>query len=56
LELFSAFGQEGHLSSVQRIRAGVDYKGYQFGPALDLRESPFAETDINIGGFLRKQF
>lgn len=56
LELFSAFGKEGHLSSAQRIRVGADYKGYQFGPALNLRESPFADRDINMGGFFRKQF
>ncbi|MEO1011296.1 MAG: hypothetical protein AAFX53_08305 [Bacteroidota bacterium] len=56
LELFSAFGQLGHLSSVQRIRLGVDKKGYQFGAAINLGESRFSGTDINPGLFFRKQF
>ncbi|MEO0338898.1 MAG: hypothetical protein AAF242_06765 [Bacteroidota bacterium] len=56
LELFSAFGDIGHLSSVQRIRLGVDKKGYQFGLAINLRESRFADTDVNPGVFLRKAF
>lgn len=28
LELYSAFGSQGHLASVQRIRVGMDRKGY----------------------------
>lgn len=56
LELFSAFGEIGHLSSVQRIRLGVDRKGYQFGLAANLNESRFSDTDVNTGIFLRKQF
>lgn len=56
LELFSAFGQLGHLSSVQRIRAGVDKQGHQFGLALNLNESRFTKTDFNPGIFFRKQF
>ena len=56
LELFSAFGTIGHLSSVQRIRLGMDTKGYQFGLALNLNHSRFAETDINPGIFFRRQF
>ena len=56
LELFSAFGQIGHLSSVQRIRLGVDKNGFQFGFAINLNESRFADADINPGVFFRKQF
>lgn len=56
LELFSAFGQIGHLSSVQRIRLGLDRKGYQFGLAVNLNESRFSETDVNPGVFIRKKF
>lgn len=56
LELFSAFGQIGHLSSVQRVRLGLDRKGYQFGLAVNLNESRFSETDVNPGVFIRKQF
>ncbi|MBO6515715.1 MAG: hypothetical protein JJ975_04110 [Bacteroidia bacterium] len=56
LELFSAFGENGHLSSVQRIRLGLDFKRSQFGAAINMRQSPFSETDINPGIFIRKQF
>ena len=56
LELFSAFGQIGHLSSVQRVRLGLDRKGYQFGLAVNLNASRFSETDVNPGVFIRKQF
>ena len=56
LELFTAFVQIGHLSSVQRIRLGVDKRGYQFGLAVNLRESRDADTDINPGLFFRKVF
>ena len=56
LELFTAMGSEGHLSSVQRLRVGIDHRGFQFGLALNMTESRFAETDINPGIFIRKQF
>ena len=56
LELFSAFGQIGHLSSVQRIRLGLDKTAYQFGAAVNINLSRFSPTDINPGVFLRKQF
>ena len=56
LELFSAFGEKGHLSSVQRIRLGIDKKDYQYGLAVNLNESRFSDTDVNPGVFLRKQF
>ncbi|MGB0523394.1 MAG: hypothetical protein ACPGJS_10570 [Flammeovirgaceae bacterium] len=58
LELFSNLNKDGHVVSVQRIRAGVDQQGYQFGLALNLTE--FGEisriTDRNFGIFLRKEF
>lgn len=56
LELFSAFSQVGHLSSVQRIRFGVDIEGYQFGAGADLNENRFTDADVNPGLFFRKQF
>jgi hypothetical protein len=56
LELFSAFDRNGNLANVQRVRMGVDKNGYQFGLAVNLAESRFAETDINPGVFFRKQF
>lgn len=56
LELFSAFGEIGHLSSVQRIRLGVWMGLYQFGGAINLNESRFIDTDINPGVFIRTQF
>ena len=56
LELFSAFGQIGHLSSVQRMRLGIDRNGYQFGFAINASESRFTDVDVNTGLFLRKQF
>lgn len=56
LELFTAFGQVGYLSSVQRLRLGIDKNGYQFGLAVNLNESRFSDVDINPGVFFRKQF
>lgn len=58
LELFSAFSGQGHLSSVQRIRAGLDKNDYQFGLALNLGQSGnrWMNTNVNPGLFLRKQF
>ena len=57
-ELFSAFFSEGHLSSIQRIRLGVDKNGYQFGFAINLAERGrrLQNTDTNPGLFFRKQF
>lgn len=56
LELFSAFGEIGHLNSIERIRFGVNKKGYKFGLAINLNQSRFSDTDINSGVFIRKQF
>ena len=56
LELFTAFVQIGHLNSVQRIRLGVDKKGYQFGIGVNLEERRGADTDVNPGLFFRKVF
>ena len=51
LELFSSFNGEGHVASVQRLRAGVDSKGYQFGAGLNLSGlgRDYSTTDFNIG-------
>lgn len=56
LELFSLFGQFGHLYSVQRMRFGLDKMGYQFGAAINLNEGKFGDIELNPGMFLRKQF
>ena len=57
LELFSAFREEGHALSVQRIRLGVDRNGYQFGFAVNFRATgrPYRLRDTNPGIFIRKQ-
>ncbi len=58
LELFSAFDNNGHTNSVQRIRLGSDFKGYQFGLALNVGQtgSNWSNSNSNPGVFLRKQF
>jgi hypothetical protein len=58
LELFSNFNSEGHVASVQRIRAGLDKKGFQFGLALNLTGigKGYDSQDSNPGVFIRKQF
>ncbi len=58
LELFSAFDKQGHAFSVQRVRGGVDFKGYQFGLAINLSGAgtDYSTTDSNPGIFVRKQF
>jgi len=57
-ELFSNFNTDGHVASVQRIRAGLERKGYQFGLALNLSgfDQDYRTTDANPGIFIRKQF
>ncbi len=58
LELFSNFNQSGHAASVQRIRAGLESRGYQFGLALNLAGfgQDYSNTDLNPGVFIRKEF
>ncbi|MGE3801270.1 MAG: hypothetical protein AB7H80_09635 [Candidatus Kapaibacterium sp.] len=58
LELFSNFNADGHVASVQRIRAGIDRSGYQFGLALNLSEigNNYDAVGTNPGLFVRKQF
>ncbi len=58
LELFSNFNKEGHRASVQRIRLGLDRKGYQFGLAINLAglSKSYEIIDDNLGIFIRKQF
>jgi len=58
LELFSNFNTAGHVASVQRLRAGLDCNGYQFGVALNLSGlgKDYRTTDNNPGIFIRKQF
>ncbi|MCO6480498.1 MAG: hypothetical protein J5I94_27900 [Phaeodactylibacter sp.] len=57
LELFSLFRKGGHLASVQRIRLGLDHRGFQFGAAVNLAETGREWAGAsNIGGFLRRAF
>ena len=58
LELFTLFNSEGHAFSVQRIRVGVDRKGYQFGLGYNTSQagSSFAGVIDNFGPFMRKAF
>ncbi|MGD1889844.1 MAG: hypothetical protein ACFB15_04485 [Cyclobacteriaceae bacterium] len=58
LELFSNLNTDGHVASVQRLRAGIDRQGYQFGLALNLAGlgKDYSTTDTNPGVFVRKQF
>ncbi len=58
LELFSSFNADGHIASVQRLRAGLETAGYQFGLALNLAGlgRNYERAECNPGVFLRKQF
>lgn len=57
LELFSLFGKESHLISVQRIRLGLDYQQFQFGIAGNFTEIGADWIgQSNIGVFIRKSF
>lgn len=58
LELFSNFGKEGHVASVQRMRLGLSRSGVQFGLALNLSGlgKNYHQTDSNPGVFVRKSF
>lgn len=58
LELFSNFGEAGHIASVQRMRLGLDRVGYQFGLGLNLSGlgKTYSVTDANPGVFIRKHF
>lgn len=57
LELFSLFDKNGSVFNVQRVRLGLDRKGYQFGLASNLSETvnPLV-FDNNFGVFIRKSF
>lgn len=57
LELFHLFNKNGHAFSVERIRVGVDWQGYQFGLAANLQQvgTDFTGSE-NWGGFVRKSF
>jgi hypothetical protein len=57
LELFTLFNQNNHVFSVQRLRLGLDYKGFQFGVGGNFSQLGTAlENGTNIGGFARKIF
>ncbi|WP_462251787.1 hypothetical protein [Ekhidna sp.] len=58
LELFSNFNKNGHVVSVQRIRAGLKNQNYQFGLAINLSGlgPEYDPTDANPGIFVRKEF
>ena len=57
LELFTTFNNRGHVYSTQRVRLGLDWKGWQLGVANNLAQ--IGQTPIldnNIGAFIRKEF
>lgn len=57
LELFHLFNKNGHVSSVERVRFGLDFQGYQFGLAGNfLQIGRDFKTNDNLGGFVRKSF
>ena len=57
LELFTLFNQNNHVISVQRIRLGLDYHGFQFGVGGNIAHlGTDWESGTNIGGFIRKTF
>lgn len=57
LELFTLFGREGHLISIQRIRLGLDRQQWQFGLAANLSELGSSWSgQSNLGVFVRKTF
>ncbi len=58
LELFSSFDYEQHQFSTQRLRMGLDNRGYQFGLAVNISETgkEVVHSDTNPGFFIRKQF
>ena len=56
LELFSTFDKAGYLSDLQRIRLGLSKENYQWGFAVNLRDSRFSAQDINPGIFIRREF
>ncbi len=58
LELFSAFNEAGHAASVQRIRAGADRQGWQFGLAINLGQvgGDFENINTNPGLFIQRVF
>ncbi len=57
LEVNSLINKDIHLDSVQRLRAGLDYKGNQFGLGVNLRERGQDYQMIeNYGLFFRKAF
>jgi hypothetical protein len=57
LELFTIINRDGHVFSVQRIRIGLDYQGFQFGLANNSSEAGIElVANHNYGLFIRKQF
>ncbi len=58
LELFTNFREAAHYISVQRVRLGMDFKGNQFGLAINLFQvgTELDPNGSNPGLFIRKQF
>jgi len=57
-EQFSAFNGDGHITSVQRLRLGIQKFSFIGGIAANFRESlnDFSVFDSNIGIFIKKEF
>lgn len=57
LEEVTNFGVSGHNFSSQKLRGGLELKGWRFGPALELAEPGQGKAvDYNVGGFVAKTF
>ena len=58
LELFSAFHQDQHVVSVQRLRMGAQYINYQFGMGLNNSQlgKNWGAFDHNLGIFFKTNF
>ena len=58
LELFTRFTDAGHVVSVQGLRAGLEYKGVQFGLATNVYGfgADYDRVEANPGVFIRKEF
>ena len=49
--------EDGHAFSVERVRVGLDFRGYQFGVAGNFQQlGTDFKTNDNLGGFVRKSF
>jgi hypothetical protein len=56
LQLLNLFSKEGNMKSYQWIRLGLEYKGVQFGLAVNIDElGPKPSAQSSFGVFIRKE-